>query len=78
MGIPWGVLISLVIVGLAYLIKHFVDQVAEEEHHFWGAVAVFFLIYAIAAIGIAFVNPHNTVQASTDDKQTEAVDLDAP
>jgi len=78
MDIPWGILISLVIVGLAYLIKYFVDQVAEEKHHFWGAIAVFFVMYAVAAIGIAFVNPHNMVQASTDEMQTEAVDLNAP
>ena len=57
MQIPWAIIISLGVLGLAYLIKHFVLEVIEEENIFLTIIAIFFVIYAIAAIAVGSLNP---------------------
>jgi hypothetical protein len=57
MPFPWTILISFVVLGLAYLIKHFLSSVIEEEKVFLGIVAVFLVIYIGAAIAIGSLNP---------------------
>lgn len=55
---PWAVLISVFVVGLAYLIKHFISAVVEEENDFLCVVGVFFVLYIGAAIAVGQLNPH--------------------
>ncbi len=52
MPIPWSLLIALGILVLAYVIKHFLADVIEEERHFIGIVVAFMVVYAAAAVGI--------------------------
>lgn len=57
MPFPWAILISLVILGLALLIKHFVMEIVEEENVFLGVIGVFLLVYIGAALAIGTLNP---------------------
>ena len=54
---PWAILISLVVVGLAYSIEHFWSEVIEEQHIFLRIIAIFFVVYVGAAFAISALNP---------------------
>ncbi len=63
MPIPWGILIALFVLGLAYLIKHFLAEVIEEEHVFLMIIGAFLTVYAIAAIAIGSLNPLSLISS---------------
>ena len=62
MIIPWGIVISLGVLGLAYLIKHFAAEVVEEENSFLGLIILFIIIYIGAAIAVGALNPVQLVR----------------
>jgi len=53
----WAVCISLFVLGLALLIKHFGNEIIEEEHHFWTIIGCYIVIYGIAAFGVGALLP---------------------
>lgn len=57
MPIPWGVIISLFVFGLAYLIKTFISEVIEDEHTFIAIIGGFLIVYVFAALAVGSVNP---------------------
>jgi hypothetical protein len=57
MSFPWGIPISLMVLGLAYLMKHVGEEVLEEPHLFWRGVIFFFVVYVIAAFAVGTLNP---------------------
>ncbi|GEM_PF-3375507 len=63
MPIPWGVIIALFVLGLAYLIKHFLERVLEDQKPFTIMVVAFFAIYIIAAVAIGTFNPFKLVSS---------------
>lgn len=79
MEFPWGILIALTVLGLALLIQHFANEVVEEDHHFWGILFVFLVIYVAAAFGIGYVSPRYSALASVEpDAETVSLnDIDS-
>lgn len=61
MPIPWGIIIALFVLGLAYLIKHFFAEVIENEHAFMIIIGGFLTIYIFAAIAIGSLNPFSLI-----------------
>lgn len=57
MDIPWGIVISFAVIGMAYVIKHLVCAVIEEDNAFFGIIIAFLFIYAAAAVAINYFNP---------------------
>lgn len=57
-NIPWAVIISLLVLAGAYLIKHVISHIVEEEHVFLRVIAVFLVMYVGAAVAVTWLNPH--------------------
>lgn len=64
MTIPWGIIIALLVLGLAYLIKHFGLEIIEDENDFLKLIGIFLLIYVGAAIAVGVFNPKNALSSS--------------
>ena len=62
---PWAILISLVVVGIAYFIKEFLDGVIEDEHHFIYIILGFLVLYIGAAFLVGSLNPVTIVRDAT-------------
>ena len=50
--IMWAVIISLLVLGLAFLLDRMGLQVLEEPSPFMIAIGVFFVIYVVAAFAV--------------------------
>ncbi|MFH1621037.1 MAG: hypothetical protein ABIB04_03055 [Patescibacteria group bacterium] len=64
MEIPWAVIISFAVVAFAFLIKHLVGEIVEEENTFLGIIVVFMFVYATAALAINYFNPSISIDNS--------------
>ena len=54
---PWAVVISLVVLGLAHVIKHFVNHTVEHHNAYLIIIAAFLVIYVAAAFAVGSLNP---------------------
>lgn len=57
MPIPWGVIVALGVVAFAYFIKHFLDEILEDDKEFWIVIFVFLAVYVGAAFAVGSLNP---------------------
>lgn len=55
--VPWGVIVSLAIVAIAFLIRNFFEEIIEDDHHFKIIIAFFLAIYIAAAFLVGSLNP---------------------
>jgi len=49
----WAVLVSLVILGLAYLVRKFMDEIVEVRNTFFIIIGIFLVLYVGAAIFVS-------------------------
>ncbi len=50
----WVILVSLVILGLAYLIRKFADEIVEVRNTFFIIIGIFIVLYVGAAIFVSY------------------------
>ena len=50
----WAILVSLVVLGITYLIRNFVDEVVEFRSSFFVVIGIFFILYIGAAIFVSY------------------------
>jgi len=56
--IPWAILISVGVLSIAFLIKHFLAEVIEQRNVFLCVIGIFIAIYIGAALAVSVLNPH--------------------
>ncbi len=76
MGFPWALTIALSVLAFAYIIKVFVEKTVEEQNPFLIVIGVFFIVYAVAAFGVGYLNPVKL--GPMDTNQVVYSDLSAP
>ena len=45
----WLLVLPILLVGVAYLIKHLLSEIFEEDHHFVGMIATFLALCVVTA-----------------------------
>lgn len=50
----WAVLVALVILGLAYLVRNFLDEIVEVRNTFFIIIGIFLVLYVGAAIFVSY------------------------
>lgn len=73
MSIPWGILISLIVVLFAVLIKYIFSEVLEDEHVFLGVIGIFLAIYIAAAVAVGALNPLQLISSAVSAADEEIV-----
>lgn len=75
MPIPWGIVISLIVLGFAFFIRHVIEVIIEEDEVFFAIIGVFFLIYIGAAIAVGALNPVELVRDHVIGHEVEAEEV---
>lgn len=73
MAIPWGIIIAVFVLGLAYLIKDFLANIIEDEHTFLAIIGGFLVIYIFAAAMVGSLNPLTLVSTQVSADQSGLV-----
>ncbi len=58
-----AVVIAVFVLLVAILIQQWVFVVAEEDHHFWGAIGAFLVLFVVSSFAVAWLMPNFTARA---------------
>lgn len=58
-----AVVIGVMVLLVAILIQQWVFIVAEEDHHFFGAIGGFIILFIVSSFAIAWLTPDLTAHA---------------
>ncbi|MCK9361028.1 hypothetical protein M0Q28_02245 [Patescibacteria group bacterium] len=59
-----AVVIAVFVLLVAILIQQWVFVVAEEDHHFLGAIGAFIVLFVVSSIAVAWLMPDLTAHAN--------------
>lgn len=75
MPIPWGIVISLIVLGFAFFIRHVIEVIIEEDEVFFAIIGVFLLVYIGAAIAVGTLNPVELVRDHVIGQEVDAEEV---